>query len=41
MKVSGEADATTDLYKEDASSIFNGQVVGIGGEYNSRYAIVA
>lgn len=37
----GEEDLKTGIVKIYGKKIFDGQIVGIGGEYNSRYAIVA
>lgn len=37
----GEEDLKTGIVKIDGKKIFDGQIVGIGGEYNSRYAIIA
>jgi hypothetical protein len=31
----------TGFVKFDGNTLFNGEIVGIGGEYSKRYAIVA
>ncbi len=37
----GEEDIKTGIVKLKGSDIFPGEIVGIGGQYNTRYAIVA
>lgn len=37
----GDQDLKTGIVKLDATKIFQGEVLAIGGEYNTRYAIIA
>lgn len=41
MKAQGEEeDLKTKIFTIDGDSVFNGQIVGIGGGYNNRYALI-
>lgn len=39
-KKKGQEDLVTGVMKIKGEDIFKGNIVGIGGEYNSRYAII-
>lgn len=40
-KGKGEEDLKTGIVKIEGKNVFEGEIVGIGGEYNSKYAIIA